>query len=677
MNKRMHTGLAFGLMSFMLLAACQGNQNSTSGDHKLVFSMNYANVTTEIDPIYVKDGEYATKPSDPTREGYAFDGWSLNSIGTKPFDFENTRIYQNYRLFATWAMTEVTVTFVLNNGEPDEVVTVSLGETVTPPSDPVRENYSFAGWVDEFNNPFDFSSPIEENISIYASWSLTNAVVTFISYDDVVYQTTTVKVGETLTKPSDPTREDYEFVNWYTDSLCTTLYDFDTIVEDNFTLYAGWNQLVATVTLDANYEGGEDSSVKVTIGETLKEEDLPAIERTGYDFLGWYTDSSNTTLYDFTTTVTKNFTLYAGWDNHDYTITFDLNYSGSTPVVTTAPYLGTVTEIEDPTRSGYEFTGWYTEQEATNQYDFETLVTSNLTLYAGWQLAGEEEGEIYVTYDLNYTGGGIYQKTQVESGVRLNTTRPATDPTRDGYTFEGWYMESECTTSAKWSNRVLESTTLYAKWLKIYNFEAEYVDVSGKRWQGYSDEGYGISGDNSIIASPSVMSNTSELAPSVSNGYFVQKLLYNGAFIDFHVYAQEADSAAQLTLRLTSDMVDLNFAGTQDYTIKVNDDQTYYLNHNLTGSIAEPSGITAKRLFDNYLVGIVSLKQGDNVIRLLTSNNNMHTGTYHAETPIIDCIYVASSTTLTWTDGYCFPENVGQSMGDVSYEVQDLVNYSD
>lgn len=67
----------------------------------------------------------------------------------------------------------------------------------------------------------------------------------------------------------------------------------------------------------------------------------------------------------------------------DYTVTYESN-GGSTVPSQTVKYNETANKPADPTKSGYTFAGWYTEEKLTNKYDFAALVTGNITLYAKW-----------------------------------------------------------------------------------------------------------------------------------------------------------------------------------------------------------------------------------------------------------------------------------------------------
>ena len=94
------------------------------------------------------------------------------------------------------------------------------------------------------------------------------------------------------------------------------------------------------------------------------------------------------------------------------TVTFNYNYEGAPDATTDKVGKGTaVTKPEDPTREDYTFTGWYTNKECTEKYDFSALVTKNITLYAGWEKDEPEVPPIDVTKKL----------TKVERGAQTFT----------------------------------------------------------------------------------------------------------------------------------------------------------------------------------------------------------------------------------------------------------------
>jgi len=142
-----------------------------------------------------------------------------------------------------------------------------------------------------------------------------------------VYKTVTVKRGETVEIPVNPTRDGYTFEGWYTAENNGEKFDFDTIITEDITLYAKWreksspttnSQIYYTVTFNSN-GGNEIPPQRIVAGDTATEPNVPTKE--GYIFEGWYSDSTLTTLYDFTLPVYANITLYAKWSEANNTIT--------------------------------------------------------------------------------------------------------------------------------------------------------------------------------------------------------------------------------------------------------------------------------------------------------------------------------------------------------------------
>ena len=111
-------------------------------------------------------------------------------------------------------------------------------------------------------------------------------------------------------KPSDITAEGYTFDGWYTDAACTDLYDFDTPVTKEITLYAKWLADV-NVTFDVQGHGTAPETQQIKYGGTASKPVNPWEE--GYTFGGWYTDAACTAPYDFSTSLTGDIVLYARW----------------------------------------------------------------------------------------------------------------------------------------------------------------------------------------------------------------------------------------------------------------------------------------------------------------------------------------------------------------------------
>ena len=241
-----------------------------------------------------------------------------------------------------------TVTFDLNyiGGGTYKTVEVKSGETVSAPTNPSRSGYSFIGWYTKATggSKFDFGTEITENITLYAQWIKTSSgssgggsdsdippatqyTVTFESNGGSAVASQIVREGMTVTEPDAPTKEGSTFVGWYIDAALTAAFDFGTPVIGDIILYAKWRENTTpspdtyhTVTFDSNGGTPVPSQNVIVSGHAVKPADPT---KTGYVFNGWYTDPALTTLYDFSTSVTEDITLYANWTVVDVTISID------------------------------------------------------------------------------------------------------------------------------------------------------------------------------------------------------------------------------------------------------------------------------------------------------------------------------------------------------------------
>ena len=269
------------------------------------------------------------------------------------------------------------------------------------------------------------------------------------------YAAKQVENGKLVTVEN-PTREGYTFTGWYTDEYCTNRFDIKTTpVTCNLMLYAGWREGTQPVTWTVTFvnEFAETTTQTVEDGKTATEPETPTHD--GYTFLGWFTDEACTQKYAFTTAVTGDLTLYAGWQVKTWTVTFKNEFADDeTQIVENGK---TATEPETPTHDGYTFHGWFTDEAHTQKYAFTTAVTADLMLYAGW-----EKNVVVKTWTVTFMDrGATYETQRVRDGE--TASRPA-DPARTGYTFTGWYTDERCTHAYLFSTPVAADLTLYAGW---------------------------------------------------------------------------------------------------------------------------------------------------------------------------------------------------------------------
>lgn len=409
---------------------------------------------SKVDSQTVKEGDPVSKPDNPTREGYTFNGWLL---GGDPYDF-TTPVMQDLTLTASWTKNKSTYTvkFDLNGGDGNIAdQKVKEGSTIDRPANPTREGYTFMGWQYE-DSDWNFLNTVASNMTLTAQWKRNEVkkyTVAFDTADGTSIDPQTIRDGGKVSKPDDPTREGYEFKGW---TLNGVDYDFTAPVKADLVLTAVWTPVKPkTYTITFDTDGGT-----VVPSQTVKDKgtatEPTAPTKTGYEFKGWLLDGKT---YDFTTPVTKDVTLKAKWEKtkvESYTVAFN-SAEGSEVASQTVEQGKTAVKPDDPTREGYTFLGWYAGDAA---YDWDTPVTGNLILTAHWQKDEQPQPKTYtVTFD--YQNGSPSDTRTVSEG---NTVSPPENPVRDGYDFQGWVAIDG--SEFDFEQPITSDTLVSAKWKK-------------------------------------------------------------------------------------------------------------------------------------------------------------------------------------------------------------------
>jgi len=265
--------------------------------------------------------------------------------------------------------------------------------------------------------------------------------VTFDSDGGSAVEPQTVKEGEAAVKPEDPTKTGYTFAGWYAGE---TAYDFAAPVEADITLTAAWTENTYTVTFDTD-GGSAVASATVKEGATVAKPADPTKE--GYTFAGWFVGES---AYDFATAVTANVTVKASWTLNTYTVTFNAD-NGSEATTATVNHGSAVAVPAEPTKTGFEFAGWFVGDTA---YDFTAAVTSDVTLTAKWAT---------VVLDVVFNADNGTENTAVKVVYGQLATEPEA-PVKEGFEFAGWFVGD---TAYDFTAAVTTDLTITAKWTQI------------------------------------------------------------------------------------------------------------------------------------------------------------------------------------------------------------------
>ena len=366
---------------------------------------------------------------------------------------------------------------------------------------PDIKGWTFSGWYDNEaceGKRVDKEINIkDQNIDLYGKWTHNPCTVTFRAdyegaergYLDANKQTVvltyTVPYGSTLRKerislptpvPGEATY--YFFKDWDLDNLFYTDPDvLDMPVRSDLTFVAQWWPVV---TFDAN--GGAWSSVETietmhyvkiqTDTEKVAAESTPV--RNGYTFLGWYTDDGNRANFEDTVNGPK--TLYAHWAKNA-AVTFRIvngTWSGGaaedkTVTVVLYPQAdGTASGTLDASyvpqimlpAPGYENIagGW----EQTPNTDPNGITGDVTYVYRFGSTGGGSSSGHSTRYTLHYesNGGTAYKDERCSSGTKVTLDKT---PTRESYTFTGWYADKALTQKIT-SVTMNSDKTVYAGW---------------------------------------------------------------------------------------------------------------------------------------------------------------------------------------------------------------------
>lgn len=237
----------------------------------------------------------------------------------------------------------------------------------------------------------------------------------------------TVKNGEKVEKPADPTRDGYTFKKWtYNEREWSFKYY---VVTEDMTLLANWD--ANTYTLVLNNDNTNMGSVSgAGLYNYDSEVTISAVPTAGYYFLGWYDPNnrlvSNQTTYTFN--MGFDLTLTAKWNEKYYSVV--LNPNGGTVSQTTVNVrYNDYYSLPTPTRAGYYFDGWFDDSILVSDGGIWNY-TSNKTFIAHWTT---------IDYPISYTLNGGINDASNPSSYTVEDDVTFAAPSKTGYTFLGWF----------------------------------------------------------------------------------------------------------------------------------------------------------------------------------------------------------------------------------------------
>jgi len=244
---------------------------------------------------------------------------------------------------------------------------------------------------------------IEKNLTIDVKYDLDNHTLTFETNGGSTIAPVTVRHGNAVARPADPTKDKYTFIGWYVDPEFSAEYDFATVLEADKTIYAKF-ELTSTpigdiyVRYDVLHikqlpDGSYDlANAEVEHLSAKKDTTVTAVVK---DYSATHHINVNSTLSKLTDTAIQPYPgadgkpvytiLSVYYDLDFHTLTFD-TMGGSRIDPVTVRHGNAVAKPKDPVNGGYIFDGWYTDKTYRTPYNFATVLTQDTTIYAKWFL---------------------------------------------------------------------------------------------------------------------------------------------------------------------------------------------------------------------------------------------------------------------------------------------------
>ncbi|MBR6073186.1 MAG: InlB B-repeat-containing protein [Bacilli bacterium] len=406
---------------------------------------------TIVHPEYVevdKSGTYyygeQVTLNAKTRAGYTFDGWS-NGATTQ-------------EITVTIGTSDISVEplYTANTDTPYLVVhkyeTLNGGwETVNAPGTGTTDTTIPAALVSREG----FTSPAQQNItitgdgeaSITYEYTRNQYTLTIVHPEYVEADKSGTYYYEEQVILNAINRAGYTFDGWSngatTQETTITIGTSNVSVEPLYTANTD-----TTYYVDHKYETLNGDYVTETATETGTTDttvSAPVIPRTGF---------KTPSLQQVTINGNGQSRVEYVYDREEYTVTFNTD-GGSEVADQTIIYGNKITKPTDPTKTGYTFDNWYTDDTYSTVFNFDTIITSDTTIYAKYNI------NTY-TVTFNTDGGSTVPSQTINSGGTV--TRPTTDPTKTGYVFDDWYTTDQYTTKFDFENTAItEDTTIYAK----------------------------------------------------------------------------------------------------------------------------------------------------------------------------------------------------------------------
>ncbi len=501
-----------------------------------------------------------------TKAGYTFDGWYNGE--TKVTEI-TTGTYGNMTLVAKWTADLYTISYDLADGvnSPENPTSYTIESGLITLKDPTRVGYTFVGWYNGEQLVTTIDSNTLENISLTAKWTVNSYKLTFDVDGNLTEKN--FKYGESVTAIENPTKVGHTFAGWSKEIP-------ETMPANDITVEAIWTVNSYKLTFDVD---GNLTEKTFKYGESVTAIENPT--KVGHTFAGWSKEIPETMP-------ANDITVEAIWTVNSYKLTFDVDGNLTEK---TFKYGESVTAIENPTKVGHTFAGWSKELPVK-------MPANDLYVSATWTVNSYD-----ITYDL---AGGINNSKNPTSYTIESGLITLKNPTREGYTFLGWYNGGQLVTII--DSNTLENITLTAKWKITTDHEGTEVDpysvddalkVAGTLTKGNSTtDKYYIKG---------IVSEITELSTSYGNATF--KITVDGKTILVFRAKNEGNQNFTSTDDLSVGDEVVIYGNITNYNGTLEITNCYVVSNN---KVARPEPIEEPEVVDKTLQEIIDMDDATN-----------------------------------------------------------------
>ena len=259
-----------------------------------------------------------------------------------------------------------------------------------------------------------------------------------------------------------PTREHASFAGWYDDPSGGIRVDENYKFSGDTTIYAHWN-MDSNKKISFQAMGGSVDPLYTYTDEEGYLTYLPTPTKDGWVFNGWHMTPVNDYPVEIGDKFDSDKMLYAHWRRpssyYPNSVLFDANggdLEGKAVRMSSVNSANKLDFIPTPTREGYRFVGWYTGIEDGSIISYDTVFSEKYTdVYARWS------DVCSISFEVD--GGSSIAPATVKYGTKVS--KPSV-PTKEGYIFDNWYIDSDRTAVFDFNTAITASITLYAKWNK-------------------------------------------------------------------------------------------------------------------------------------------------------------------------------------------------------------------